>query len=283
MHELNRHGAFATAEATRFTEPDPPRSLPRAIPLTTAGRPVKCEMSPVNPPRRWMATVFRTSPEPSTLSTSPLPGCGVGAGHARPHLGGCVAGGISKVQLARHDVVDIAPDPGLAWFNGADQWMFVAWKCLVACLFLDESQHPTCPHDRQSRRCTQVSPVLRHSSQPFLAVCFILIWSRCVQGSGIFRSPNAARSHLARRAPASYVLSKNSYRVSSGDSARRMSSYNRMNSESADSNSPQRGVQSVSLCREVEERYTSKTPGCPRRRHPAKSLRSIPRANRPGH
>jgi hypothetical protein len=40
------------------------------------------------------------------------------------HLGGCVAGGISKVQLARHDVVDIAPDPGLAWFNGADQWMF---------------------------------------------------------------------------------------------------------------------------------------------------------------
>src|ERR1035438_9047797 len=49
---------------------------------------------------------------------------------------------------------------------------------------------------------------------------------------GHFQVSNAARSHLARRAPASYVLSKNSYRVSSGDSARRTSSYNRMNSES---------------------------------------------------
>ena len=37
---------------------------------------------------------------------------------------GGVAGGISKVQLARHDVIDIAPDPGLSWFNGADQGMF---------------------------------------------------------------------------------------------------------------------------------------------------------------
>src|ERR1039458_7442358 len=46
------------------------------------------------------------------------------------------------------------------------RWCFVASKCLVACLFLEESQHPTCPHDKQSRRCTQVSPVLRQSSQP---------------------------------------------------------------------------------------------------------------------
>src|SRR5258708_8996039 len=42
----------------------------------------------------------------------------------------------------------------------------LAWKCFVACLFLDESQQPTCPHVRQSRRCTQRSPVARHSSQP---------------------------------------------------------------------------------------------------------------------
>src|SRR5665213_3631937 len=43
---------------------------------------------------------------------------------------------------------------------------FVAWKCLVACLFLDESQQPTCPQFRHSRRCTQVSPISRHSLQP---------------------------------------------------------------------------------------------------------------------
>src|ERR1039457_6869469 len=43
---------------------------------------------------------------------------------------------------------------------------------------------------------------------------------------------NVARSHLARRPPASYVLSRNSYKLSSGDSARRTSSYIRVNSES---------------------------------------------------
>src|ERR1700722_18457103 len=43
---------------------------------------------------------------------------------------------------------------------------FVAWKCLVACRLGEESQQPTWPQVRQSRRCTQGSPVLRHSSQP---------------------------------------------------------------------------------------------------------------------
>src|ERR1019366_8233450 len=47
------------------------RQSPRATPLTTAGRPVKCEMSPVNSPGRWMVTVFGSSPERSTISTSP--------------------------------------------------------------------------------------------------------------------------------------------------------------------------------------------------------------------
>src|ERR1035441_7155654 len=49
---------------------------------------------------------------------------------------------------------------------------------------------------------------------------------------GHIQVSKAARSHLARRAPASYVLSRNSYKASSGDSARRTSSYIRMNSES---------------------------------------------------
>jgi hypothetical protein len=38
--------------------------------------------------------------------------------------------------------------------------------CLLACRFGEESQQPTCPQVRQVRRCTQRSPVLRHSSQP---------------------------------------------------------------------------------------------------------------------
>src|SRR5690242_4918349 len=42
----------------------------------------------------------------------------------------------------------------------------VARKCFVACLFLDESQHPTWPQLRQSRRWTQSSPISRHSLQP---------------------------------------------------------------------------------------------------------------------
>src|SRR6266550_1701727 len=42
----------------------------------------------------------------------------------------------------------------------------VAWKCLVACLFLEQSQQPTWPQVKHRRRCTHRSPVARHSSQP---------------------------------------------------------------------------------------------------------------------
>src|SRR2546421_4114533 len=57
----------------------------------------------------------------------------------------------------------------------------VAWKCRVACLFFEESQQPTCPQIRHSRRCTQVSPIFRQSSQPFALGVTSRIWSRCVQ------------------------------------------------------------------------------------------------------
>src|SRR6202047_3881756 len=43
---------------------------------------------------------------------------------------------------------------------------FVTRKCFVACLFGDWSQHPTWPQVRQTRRCNQESPNLRHSSHP---------------------------------------------------------------------------------------------------------------------
>src|SRR6266567_5877735 len=56
----------------------------------------------------------------------------------------------------------------------------VVWKCLVACLFFESSQHPTCPQVRQRRRCTQVSPVFKQSSQPFALGVTCRIWSRWV-------------------------------------------------------------------------------------------------------
>src|SRR5258706_12209779 len=42
----------------------------------------------------------------------------------------------------------------------------VLWKCFVACRLIESSQQPTCPHSRQSRRCTHSSPLERHSSHP---------------------------------------------------------------------------------------------------------------------
>src|SRR6266566_5940924 len=58
-------------------------------------------------------------------------------------------------------------------------WL-VAWKCLVACLFFESSQQPTCPHSRQRRRWTQVSPILKQSSQPLALGVTCRMWSRCV-------------------------------------------------------------------------------------------------------
>src|SRR5208283_5347955 len=56
----------------------------------------------------------------------------------------------------------------------------VLWKCLVACLFFDESQQPTWPQDRHIRRCTQRSPVFTQSSQTRVVGSVTRIPSRCV-------------------------------------------------------------------------------------------------------
>ena len=40
----------------------------------------------------------------------------------------------------------------------------MSWKCLVACLPVEESQQPTWPHAWHSRRATQNVPSTRHSS-----------------------------------------------------------------------------------------------------------------------
>src|ERR1700684_2306623 len=43
---------------------------------------------------------------------------------------------------------------------------WVAWKCLVACLWGESSQQPTWPQVRQIRKCSHSLPIFRHSSQP---------------------------------------------------------------------------------------------------------------------
>jgi hypothetical protein len=58
---------------------------------------------------------------------------------------------------------------------------WVLRKCFVACLFLEESQQPTCPQVRQRRRWTHSSPVFRQSSQPRALGVTSRISLKCVQ------------------------------------------------------------------------------------------------------
>lgn len=62
----------------------------------------------------------------------------------------------------------------------------VARKCLVACLFFEESQQPTWPQVRHILKWTQRSFIFKHSSQPGALGLTSRIWFRCVQdGWGI--------------------------------------------------------------------------------------------------
>src|SRR5437879_12536303 len=92
----------------------------------------------------------------------------------------------------------------------------VLWKCFVACLFFEESQHPTCPHSMHSRRCTQVSPIFTQSWQTCTSVLLNLISFQCAQrvvmmpsdeapaaASGDRSSPD--ESHAPATVPASYA------------------------------------------------------------------------------
>src|SRR5688572_10625070 len=59
----------------------------------------------------------------------------------------------------------------------------VAVACFVACWLGESSQHPTWPHSRQRRRCSQGVPSRRQSSQPSVdsGSWVTWTWSRCVQ------------------------------------------------------------------------------------------------------
>src|SRR6185295_12924558 len=65
----------------------------------------------------------------------------------------------------------------------------VSWKCLVACLPVEESQQPTWPHALHSRSATQTVPSVKHSSQAPGVLCggksFAVNPSKCSQALAI--------------------------------------------------------------------------------------------------
>ncbi len=71
---------------------------------------------------------------------------------------------------------------------------FVFWKCFVACLFFESSQQPTWPHDSHKRKCSQVSPVFKQSSQPFAPGVTARISPRCVHDVTTFQTPFIERT-----------------------------------------------------------------------------------------
>src|SRR3954468_17798623 len=74
---------------------------------------------------------------------------------------------------------------------------WLPWKCLVACVFFEESQQPTWPQVRHSRRCTQRLPDCRHSSHPSgVFASNVLIMSRWVHGASAMQPSLPERSTL---------------------------------------------------------------------------------------
>ena len=93
-----------------------------------------------------------------------------------------------------------------------------AWKCAVACLLGDWSQHPTCPHCRHRRRCTHLPPMRRQSSQPvLLGVTSRMVWRWEQGGSMTFDEPflvggcsDGAASVTAGRGPSHHPRARSS-------------------------------------------------------------------------
>jgi hypothetical protein len=54
-------------------------------------------------------------------------------------------------QILHEDRICEAPAPRLSWFHGGGDGMRRRIKCLRAWRFFESSQHPMCPHVRQTR------------------------------------------------------------------------------------------------------------------------------------
>ncbi len=116
---------------------------------------------------------------------------------------------LSAVQLAGYEVIDIAPDPGLAWFDGADQGMFRSVKVTGGVLVPGVVAATYMPARHTE---PEVDPGVAHFETLFAALLSGMRNLDLIEmstRSGHSQVSNAARSHLASRAPASYVLSRN--------------------------------------------------------------------------
>jgi len=66
------------------------------------------------------------------------------------------------LRRLEHDLIDVAPAPVFAWLEGLDDRVIGRMEVFGGVLcFFEESQQPTCPQMRHSRRCTQVSPIFQ--------------------------------------------------------------------------------------------------------------------------
>ena len=258
MHDLNRHGAFADGRGDALDRAD--RTSPAANTPARLARPpgAVCSSTAVLSPSEapyiaWETRLSegcvrsqRVAPNHRRPLSSERLKKPVGRRKRLPHKNAnpCASTWdrrfrlsirrtmVSTIQLARYDVVDIAPDPGLAWFDGADQGVLgraempggVLVPGVVATTYVPARQAEPEVHPGVARFEAFLAALL--TGMRNLDLFEMGAWLGHVQTS------NAARSQLASRAPASYVLSRNSHRVSSGDSARRTWSYIRMNSES---------------------------------------------------
>jgi hypothetical protein len=71
--------------------------------------------------------------------------------------------------------------------------------CLRAWRFFESSQHPMWPQVRHSRKCTHVSPVARHSTQPSPEGVTCLTLSRCVHPAWTLRIATLPLADIAAR------------------------------------------------------------------------------------
>jgi len=73
-----------------------------------------------------------------------------------------------RLTPLQHQFIDVTPHPVFARLQRPDNRVFRSLKMLRGVFVLEESQQPTWPQLKHSRKCTQLSPIFRHSSQPLV-------------------------------------------------------------------------------------------------------------------
>ena len=107
------------------------------------------------------------------------------------------------LQFARHKIVDIAPHPSFAWFDGANQRVLRPVKVL-RCVLVLRRIAATYMTTRQTE--PEMHPGIAHCKTFLAAFLARVLDLNLIEVTACFwhvQSSNLARSHFARRAPAS--------------------------------------------------------------------------------